>query len=97
MILKYQNQIIDVRGNINDLDELKVTIEIEYSLKYDTQEKCMLIENSNQYNSFIGRFRFEDLEMAKKLIEDIKENYKKGTEFYNVETKIKEIKESSKT
>ena len=41
------------------------------------------------------KFLFNDLNLAEKLIEDIKENYKNGTEFYNIETKLKQLAEDN--
>ena len=82
-------------GDYEGLDELEVRIQIVYSLKYNIQEKYMLIENKNKVNNFIGEFEFYDLKIAVRLIQDIKENYEKGTEFYNVETKIKQFIEEN--
>lgn len=92
MVLKYENEIIIV----NKGDSLKITVIGEYDLKYNTKENYMLIENENRCNrcnSLIGRFQFEDLKLAEKLIKDIQENYKNDIEFYNIKTRIEELKQ----
>lgn len=91
MILKYKKQIINAENNINDSDSLFVTIKTKYNLKNETQEKSILIEYINGYNNFIGDLQFDNLDIAQRLVEDIKESYKNGVEFYNIETKIQQL------
>ena len=98
MILKYKDKIIDTENT----DVL--SFEAQLVKKYNFNESLNITEGEltiigkglkkvgYDFSKYIiiGKL---DLQLAEKLIEDIKKNYINKTEFYNVETKLEEIKQ----
>ena len=97
MILKYKNQIINTEDNCTSGFEAELLKKYNFEKKIKEPEYYLTIIKRGvktigcDYSQYIKIGKI-DLQEAERLIEDIEKNYKNKNEFYNIETKIKEIK-----
>lgn len=100
MILKYKNQIINTEDNRIPGFEAELLKKYDFEKDFKEPEYYLTIIRRGtktigyDYSQYIKIGKI-DLPEAERLIEDIEKSYKNKNEFYDIETKIKEIKKEN--